>query len=208
MHLGRSQYTKSQGGCDSGASWLPMRTGLRGPRTQSSEGPSHRHLRPQHLVRGRSRTRPSGGAASSFLHCPPPLTHTHSYCKACCWRPITRKGCKEGRLWAELHQILFLKHFALAPLRSASSELHPCKMATHSRILTWRIPWTEEPGGLQSIGSQELDTTEQLNHHLWAVWPITFGRCRSSLSRVLVTRSLSRPYKSSWNKLISGLRKC
>ena len=26
--------------------------------------------------------------------------------------------------------------------------------ATHSSILTWRIPWTEEPGGLQSIGSQ------------------------------------------------------
>ena len=27
-------------------------------------------------------------------------------------------------------------------------------MATHSRILAWRIPWTEEPGGLYSIGSQ------------------------------------------------------
>ena len=27
-------------------------------------------------------------------------------------------------------------------------------MATHSSILTWRIPWTEEPGGLQSTGSQ------------------------------------------------------
>ena len=27
-------------------------------------------------------------------------------------------------------------------------------MATHSRILAWRIPWTEEPGGLQSTGSQ------------------------------------------------------
>ena len=26
--------------------------------------------------------------------------------------------------------------------------------ATHSSILAWRIPWTEEPGGLQSIGSQ------------------------------------------------------
>ena len=26
------------------------------------------------------------------------------------------------------------------------------KMATHSSILAWRIPWTEEPGGLQSIG--------------------------------------------------------
>ena len=37
-------------------------------------------------------------------------------------------------------------------------------MATPSRILAWRIPWTEEPGGLQSMGSQELDTTERLNH--------------------------------------------
>ena len=27
-------------------------------------------------------------------------------------------------------------------------------MATHSSILAWRIPWTEEPGGLQSIGPQ------------------------------------------------------
>jgi len=33
-------------------------------------------------------------------------------------------------------------------------------MATHSSILVWRIPWAEEPGGLQPIGSQELDTTE------------------------------------------------
>ena len=28
------------------------------------------------------------------------------------------------------------------------------EMATHSSILAWRIPWTEEPGGLQSTGSQ------------------------------------------------------
>ena len=28
--------------------------------------------------------------------------------------------------------------------------------ATHSRILAWRIPWTEEPGGLQSMGSQRV----------------------------------------------------
>ena len=27
--------------------------------------------------------------------------------------------------------------------------------ATHSRILAWKIPWTEEPGDLQSMGSQE-----------------------------------------------------
>ena len=30
------------------------------------------------------------------------------------------------------------------------------EMATHSRILAWRIPWTEEPGGPQSIGSQRI----------------------------------------------------
>ena len=29
-------------------------------------------------------------------------------------------------------------------------------MATHSNILAWRIPWTEEPGGLQSVGSQRV----------------------------------------------------
>ena len=32
------------------------------------------------------------------------------------------------------------------------------EMATHSSILAWEIPWTEEPGGRQSMGSQELDT--------------------------------------------------
>ena len=39
-------------------------------------------------------------------------------------------------------------------------------MATHSTILAWRIPWTEEPGGLQSIGSQrvrhDLNTSTRL----------------------------------------------
>ena len=38
-------------------------------------------------------------------------------------------------------------------------------MATHSSILAWRITWTEEPGGLQSVGSQESDTTERLSTH-------------------------------------------
>ena len=37
-------------------------------------------------------------------------------------------------------------------------------MATHSSILAWRSPWTEEPGELQSRGSQESDTTEVTSH--------------------------------------------
>ena len=46
-------------------------------------------------------------------------------------------------------------------------------MATHSSILAWRIPWTEEPGGLQSVGSQR-GTTERLNtaQHSSQVWEI------------------------------------
>ena len=34
------------------------------------------------------------------------------------------------------------------------------EMATHSSVLAWRIPWTGEPGGLLSVGSQESDVTE------------------------------------------------
>ena len=34
------------------------------------------------------------------------------------------------------------------------------EMATHSNILAWKIPWTEEPGQLQSMGHKESDMTE------------------------------------------------
>ena len=39
------------------------------------------------------------------------------------------------------------------------------EMATHSSILAWRIPWTEELGGLQSTDRKESDTTERLHFH-------------------------------------------
>ena len=38
-------------------------------------------------------------------------------------------------------------------------------MATHSSTLAWTIPWTEEPGGLQSTGSQRSDKTESAYTH-------------------------------------------
>ena len=51
-------------------------------------------------------------------------------------------------------------------------------MATHPSDLAWRIPWTEEPDGLQSTGLQEsLTCSERLNGNnkgdtqiLWALW--------------------------------------
>ena len=38
-------------------------------------------------------------------------------------------------------------------------------MATHSSTLAWKIPWTEDPGRLQSMGREESDTTEGLHFH-------------------------------------------
>ena len=41
-------------------------------------------------------------------------------------------------------------------VRSLGQEDLEKEMATHSNILAWRITWTEEPGGLQSMGSQRV----------------------------------------------------
>ena len=49
------------------------------------------------------------------------------------------------------------------------------EMATPSSILAWRIPWTEEPGRLQCMESQESDTTERLSASVQAgqlLWPV------------------------------------
>ena len=42
-------------------------------------------------------------------------------------------------------------------------------MATYSSILAWRIPWTEEPGGLQSMELQESDTTDRLTLSIFSL---------------------------------------
>ena len=47
-------------------------------------------------------------------------------------------------------------------------------MAIHSSILAWRFPWTEVPGGLQSMGHKESDTTEQLSPFLFCTCIIFF----------------------------------
>ena len=51
------------------------------------------------------------------------------------------------------------------------------EMATHSSILAWRIPWTEELGGLQSMGHKESDTTERLHFHFHSairIYPVQY----------------------------------
>ena len=43
-------------------------------------------------------------------------------------------------------------------------------MATHSCILAWKIPWTEEPGRLQSMGSQRVDPMNERLHFPFSVY--------------------------------------
>ena len=57
-------------------------------------------------------------------------------------------------------------------------------METHSSILAWRIPWTEEPGGLHSLrlqGRKESDMTEQLStaQGCWIIWQFYFSFLRN-----------------------------
>ena len=51
------------------------------------------------------------------------------------------------------------------------------RMATHSSVLAWRIPWAEEPGWLQSKGSQRVRLSEF--HFLFSVW--IYGEVKSFL---------------------------
>ena len=47
-------------------------------------------------------------------------------------------------------------------------------MATHSSVLAWRVPWIEEPGGLQSMGSQRLRQDLVTGHAHIPKWIITY----------------------------------
>ena len=60
-------------------------------------------------------------------------------------------------------------------VRSLGQDHPPEKgMATHSNILAWRIPWTEEPGGVQSQGRKESDATERLTLSLFSLFQCVY----------------------------------
>ena len=65
------------------------------------------------------------------------------------------------------------------------------EMATHSSILAWRIPGTEEPGGLQSMGHKESDTAEQARTQTHTSLYITLTESSALVWDVLETESHS-----------------
>ena len=69
-------------------------------------------------------------------------------------------------------------------------------MAPHSSTLAWKIPWTEEPGGLQSMGLLELDTTERL----------TFTFHFHALEKEMATHPVFLPGESQGQQSLVGCR--
>ena len=75
----------------------------------------------------------------------------------------TLKDLALGCVWAGLGASLVAQRLKrLSPMRETGvrslgrEDPLEKEMATHSSIFAWRIPWTEEPGGLQSTGSQRV----------------------------------------------------
>ena len=64
------------------------------------------------------------------------------------------------------------------------------KMATHSSILAWRIPWTEECGGLQSTGSQRVghDLSRKQQPSLFVIRALIIEKLAMSSSQALLTQ--------------------
>ena len=60
-----------------------------------------------------------------------------------------------NKIFGMIKHVTTTDHFLLLPSLGWEDPLEK-EMATHSSILIWRIPWTEEPDGLQSLGSQRV----------------------------------------------------
>ena len=92
------------------------------------------------------------------------------------------------------------------------------EMATHSSILAWRIPWTEEPAGLQSMGSrrvgQDLATKQQYPYHgpvvknppaMGETWVRSLGR-EDPLEKGMATHSSIQAWRIPWTEEPGGLQ--
>ena len=81
-----------------------------------------------------------------------------------------RKGWQRMRY---LDGIIDTMNMSLSKLHKGQGNLSCCSfwegMATHSSIFAWRMPWTEEPGGLQSLGSQSQTWLKQLSIHAYHI---------------------------------------
>ena len=84
------------------------------------------------------------------------------------------------------------RHIMLSVINQSLEDTVEKGMATHSRILAWRIPWTKEHGRLQSMGSQRVghDWATSLIS-IWGVWGVSLGWILTSLLNINVISNLN-----------------
>ena len=103
------------------------------------------------------------------MDCSPPGPSAHGILEASIleWVAISfSKGSSRPRGWIYISCIAGGFFTTEYPGLSYAMHENPEKaMAPHSSTFAWKILWMEEPGRLQSMGSLELDTTEQLHFH-------------------------------------------
>ena len=76
-------------------------------------------------------------------------------------------------------------------------------MATHSSILAWRIPWTEELAGCSPWSHQESDTTEQHFHFFFSIWTSDLRKTNLALRFTSMLRSMRIFY---YLRLLNGFK--
>ena len=76
-------------------------------------------------------------------------------------------------------------------------------MATDSSILVWEIPWTEEPGELQTMRTQESYTTELLNNNVLGV--LCGWERKAPCAVLVITDQVMTPYRGTIHILICGM---
>ena len=75
-------------------------------------------------------------------------------------------------------------------------------MATHSVVLAWSIPWTEEPGGLQSMEAQRVRHNWVTEQYAWWLVILNIFSCSywSSLEKEMATHSSTLTWKIPWTE--------
>ena len=79
-------------------------------------------------------------------------------------------------------------------------------MATHSRSLAWRMPWTEESGRLQSLGSQRVSRNRNDSAHRQLTAISRLGAPSTPWEKAVAPHSSTLAWKSPWTEEPGGLR--
>ena len=115
-----------------------------------------------------------GGATQEVMTSQTLNERLHFHCSLSCIRegngnPL-QCSCLEnpkdsGAWWAAVYGVAQSRAQLKRLSSSSSTEIPEKAMAPHSSTPAWKIPWMEEPGRLQSMGSLRVNTTEQLHFH-------------------------------------------